>query len=376
MKSRQHGLTIAVAVAGIFAMTMSVSNAREAQTQASAADSNSGPAAATTADPRIAAARLDTAQRQVTLINQLADKFQGDAAAQFKGNFDALEWRLNFGARLFYQQESSLASVLAAPDINAMNTSLARMPSAKHFGGQENIITLLDSPCRIVDTRFGGGGMLGPTARFWAAFDTPAIIAGQGGNSSGCGSFPNAEFFLVYVTVVPPGAPLSGGANFLTLQHGSGTPTTSTMNYYPGINIANFATPSCQGCLGGSSGGFYAYASGNTHVVIDLVGVGQPATVKSLWAVVDADGTLARGVGAVAVTHTAGSGSYVVQFNQNVRACSYNSTIGLSGFSGTSARGFTTVVGAAADVNSVFVTTNDTAAATAERGFHLQVECP
>ena len=56
---------------------------------------------------------------------------------------------------------------------------------------------------------------------------------------------------------------------------------SATMNYYPGINISEFAAPSCQGCSAGRHGWFYAYASSNTHVVIDLVGVGQPGMAPS-----------------------------------------------------------------------------------------------
>lgn len=102
---------------------------------------------------------------------------------------------------------------------------------------------------------------------------------------------------------------------------------------------------------------------------------GPDVAKKDRWAVVDANGTLVRGKGVNAVTHTAGAGSYVVDFNKNVRACMYNASIGLSGASGTSARGFITVVGAAVSENGVFVTTDDIAGSPAERGFHIYVGC-
>ena len=92
-------------------------------------------------------------------------------------------------------------------------------------------------------------------------------------------------------------------------------------------------------------------------------------------AVINADGSIARGFGVKSVTHTAGAGSYIVIFNRNVRGCSYNASIGLGGASGTSARGFITVVGAAVSVRGVFVTTDDITGAQAERGFHLLVSC-
>ena len=95
---------------------------------------------------------------------------------------------------------------------------------------------------------------------------------------------------------------------------------------------------------------------------------------KPMWAVVDPDGTLARGKG-VASAEIVGTGTYIVHFTKNVRACSYVGTIGLSGASGTSADGFITTVGAAADVNGVFVTTDNTSATRTNLGFHLQVQC-
>jgi hypothetical protein len=96
---------------------------------------------------------------------------------------------------------------------------------------------------------------------------------------------------------------------------------------------------------------------------------------KDRSAVINADGTIARGKGVVSVTHTAGAGSYIVFFNKDVTNCVFTATIGLSGSSGTSARGFITTVGAAAGADGVFVTTDDTAGNPAERGFHLYVGC-
>jgi hypothetical protein len=117
---------------------------------------------------------------------------------------------------------------------------------------------------------------------------------------------------------------------------------------------------------------------GNSSPSVDadkLDGLDSTDFVQTLSAVVNADGTVDRGKGVTSVTHTAAAGSYIVHFDRNVRACAYTASIGLSGASGTSARGFITVVGAAADSNGVFVTTDDIAGAPAERGFHLVVTC-
>jgi hypothetical protein len=118
-----------------------------------------------------------------------------------------------------------------------------------------------------------------------------------------------------------------------------------------------------------------AFSAGGDNVGPAVTGVSPDTAKKDFWAVVNADGTVGRGKGVASVSHTAGAGSYIVVFNKNVRACLYTATIGLSGASGTSARGFITTVGAAADENGVFVTTDDTSGTPAERGFHLYVGC-
>ena len=96
-----------------------------------------------------------------------------------------------------------------------------------------------------------------------------------------------------------------------------------------------------------------------------------------LWAVVNPDGTLARGRGALAASRAdAPTGAYEVLFDRNVRRCSYTATIGLSGASGVSPPGEITVVGRSGAPNGVFITTHDSTGALADRGFHLTANCP
>jgi hypothetical protein len=49
-------------------------------------------------------------------------------------------------------------------------------------------------------------------------------------------------------------------------------------------------------------------------------------TAPSLWAVVNANGTLARGSRVISINHFAGTGQYEVTFNRSVSACAYVST--------------------------------------------------
>ena len=118
---------------------------------------------------------------------------------------------------------------------------------------------------------------------------------------------------------------------------------------------------------------------GNSAPSVDadeLDGFDSEAFMQPAYAVVNADGSLGRGVGVASVTHTPGAGSYIVFFDRDTSGCAFTATIGLSGASGTSARGFITTVGAAADPShGVFVTTDDIAGSPAERGFHLSLAC-
>jgi hypothetical protein len=97
---------------------------------------------------------------------------------------------------------------------------------------------------------------------------------------------------------------------------------------------------------------------------------------NSLFAVVRANGTLARGVGVVSSARLA-TGEYEVIFSQDVRNCAYLATQGLPG-SGlvtpeTGAIGTARLTGN--DQGVFIVTRNAFAGDLTNRGFHLIVDC-
>jgi hypothetical protein len=96
---------------------------------------------------------------------------------------------------------------------------------------------------------------------------------------------------------------------------------------------------------------------------------------KQLWAVVNRNGRVARGQGALDANRL-GRGAYEVLFDRNVRRCAYTATIGLSGSEGFEAPGEITVVGRVGTPNGVFITTHNSSGRLANRGFHLVVNCP
>lgn len=99
-----------------------------------------------------------------------------------------------------------------------------------------------------------------------------------------------------------------------------------------------------------------------------------PANGKSDFAVVNADGTIARGRNVLSVDHNS-TGVYIVHFTKKKTGCAFLATVGLGGSSGTSAPGYATVVGAAVDPNAVFLDTYGSNGSVADLGFHLITSC-
>jgi hypothetical protein len=102
---------------------------------------------------------------------------------------------------------------------------------------------------------------------------------------------------------------------------------------------------------------------------------GMPPTAQALYAVVNANGTLARGFGTAAGTESLGNGVYQVQFYEPVSTCAFLGTIGLTGSAGESPAGEIAVVGRAGDPDGVFVETFNSAGALENLSFHLGVLC-
>ncbi|MEV4770167.1 hypothetical protein [Micromonospora humida] len=100
--------------------------------------------------------------------------------------------------------------------------------------------------------------------------------------------------------------------------------------------------------------------------------VGLPASARMLYAVVHANGTLARGLGAASATRLA-PGMYQVVFDQDVSYAGYVGTIGLAGSAGLAPPGGISVVGRTGIPNGVFVRTFATDGSVLDRPFHLAV---
>jgi hypothetical protein len=103
---------------------------------------------------------------------------------------------------------------------------------------------------------------------------------------------------------------------------------------------------------------------------------GTAASISSgtAWAVVSADGTLIRGVGAIGASKLSfgsGLGRYRVSFWPDTTNAAYVATIGRSTSNESTLPGFITVN--VLDSHSVFVVTRDQNSVYADRPFHLAV---
>ena len=94
------------------------------------------------------------------------------------------------------------------------------------------------------------------------------------------------------------------------------------------------------------------------------------------WAVVNQNGTLARGKGATAsgYAYPGVLGAYRVVFNKNVSQCMYVATLGTE-YPSTPASGEIAVAPDVADVRAVHVVTRNSAGVATNRPFHLLVGC-
>ncbi len=119
----------------------------------------------------------------------------------------------------------------------------------------------------------------------------------------------------------------------------------------------------------GAAGMLLAAASVVVGSMTDDADAARRTQLKTLWAVVDADGTLARGKG-VTDSDNVGTGRYEVTFNRNVTGCAYSATFDhASGFI------FISLRDASIGPRQVGVTTTDRGAIVRDSPFHLIVTC-
>src|SRR5689334_15862401 len=97
---------------------------------------------------------------------------------------------------------------------------------------------------------------------------------------------------------------------------------------------------------------------------------------RALFAVVNADGTLARAGCPGTVSTSLGGGNFEVSFPRDISTCGFVATIGLSTFGGSSPAGMITESGRAGNNDAVFIQTSNATGTATPLSFHLYVQCP
>lgn len=229
-------------------------------------------------------------------------------------------------------------------------------------------------PCRIVDTRVAVGKFpAGVTRSYLVAGDSPTGFTAQGGKDNGCG--------------IPEGAS-AVHANFISDQ-GSGrgfirawawespatsAPQASILNYRT-ETIGNAVTvPLCdQESETCTRDIFVKNFNASTHLVIDVLGY----YIAPMWALVNADGTIADG-SRVVVEDTGGAGEYIVGWDRDVTGCTADAVVSYQGaFTYAGAGGFADTYPQAVGVgaNEIPVATRTATATVAALPFTIVVHC-
>ncbi len=167
-------------------------------------------------------------------------------------------------------------------------------------------------PCRIADTRSGGGAIAADATRnFLVSGETG--FAAQGGTSTGCGVPEGAlAAELTVISINPAGNGLLRAFPF------GGSPTATTLSYRSGGNTLSTGTIAlCDQSDGAcpSDLGIKAFQTA-TQVAIDVNGYYMP----NRFAFVAGDGTLISGARVEGVERT-GEGLYEVTFDSDLTGC-------------------------------------------------------
>jgi hypothetical protein len=214
-------------------------------------------------------------QNRATVVERIVAEWgQAFASANAGMTVDQLRTLLQ-GMRSDYLLAASVAGSLeglrnvvstsligAAPGRNAMTKALGDVA--------DDLVYTPVTPCRILDTRGGGGGtMLAGQTRNWLAANPGGTFTSQGGASSNCGIPVKPAAVLANVVVFNNAA---GPAFFTTWPFNQSQPLASTLNWTSaGQQIANAVIlPLCTG--GGCTFDFNAFTSTQTDVVIDVMG--------------------------------------------------------------------------------------------------------
>ena len=185
--------------------------------------------------------------------------------------------------------------------------ALTIMPSV----GEDTYVPL--APCRIVDTRAGGGAVVSGATRTVQVTGTTGFT-GQGGASSGCGVPAAATAVSVSVTTTA-----ATGTGYVTAYPAGTTRPLSTVISY--IKTSSL-TASSTVKLGSGQLSLYNHG-GSVQVIIDVNGyVAQP-----IHASINPTGGLYAATSRVLSATNTATGAYTVVTDRDLSGCTVSATI-------------------------------------------------
>jgi hypothetical protein len=203
----------------------------------------------------------------------------------------------------------------AAPQVKALDTVTNPVPA--FVPSPQAQIYVPVAPCRIVDTRSGGGKLTAGQTRNFAVSGSTGFTA-QGGNATGCG-------IPVWATAVAFNfmALNSTTSSYLTgWAAGAARPVTSVLRFQKGqitntsetVQIRQNANPALSVYLG----------AGSADVIVDVYGYYEPQP----HLIVLADGTVWYGNAThlTEIIHTTGTGTYTLVYDRSLAGCNVLTT--------------------------------------------------
>jgi hypothetical protein len=180
------------------------------------------------------------------------------------------------------------ASALAAarPTRQPSPDPIRQIHAAAAIGDSANDYVFVPvPPCRVFDTRVGGGIVAANTTRHFVIAGTPGLVnlSSQGGSASGCGiplgnTDPLAAAVALNLVAVTP----AGAGNLRAWEFDQPIPSASVLNYanVPALNIANGVIVPIAG-VGSTLYDLSIRADvAATHVVGDVTGYFAPVQTE------------------------------------------------------------------------------------------------
>lgn len=197
--------------------------------------------------------------------------------------------------------------------------NVAAMLAAVQPPAQTNTVYVAVSPCRIVDTRAGGGAMAAGSTRSFVVSSTTGFPA-QGGKSGGCGLPASATSVSISMVAVGP-----GHSGYLSAwPAGTAKPSASVLNYPAVADTSTGLTITIKPNVAAGAAQLSVFTSGGpTHLVIDVAGYYVPQMHGMVAPAPSGSTTASIYAGSVRIVSATNPspGVYQVKFDSSILYC-------------------------------------------------------